>query len=139
MQVFIHPESGPALELTGADPAEGVDAAQDVAETMLRIHEGVQFPDITVEDGQNNRRTITFAVTREHASPGLAALYWMDHESAVPRTGAVQFIIKEPGGATVAQRWMRNAGISTRRGTWSGCATTHTYTIIGGRIYPTRT
>lgn len=142
MTVILHPEVAGAfqpLQLTGDAPEEGVDAAQDLAENLVQIDERIDGDDIAVRDRGNNRRTISFSVTREFETPGQAGIFWLDHEAAVPRVAAVQFVLTEPGGAPVGERWMRQAAVQARRGDWHGCAVTHTYTLVGTRIYKTRT
>jgi hypothetical protein len=134
--VKISVQSGTAapVSLTGISPEEWVEGLAgpcDWADQVNRLIGGAQ---VRVADRGNVQNTLTFRIRRTHASPNVAALFYVDHPGAVPHVATVTFTIVNLSGISVATRSMTSAAIKVSRESWHGCSTVMTYHIQGGRI-----
>ncbi len=77
--------------------------------------------------------TITFAVTREHASQGAAAGFLFAHAATLPESGNATFLCQDADGPEV-QYAAAAAAITADHGTQNGNHTTHRYTLMCGAI-----
>ena len=77
--------------------------------------------------------TLSFAVTREHASYGAAEAFLFSHAATLPASGTLTAVCEDAGGAQV--RYVAQAAaIRTDEGTQRGITTTHVYTVVCGAI-----
>ena len=77
--------------------------------------------------------TITFAVTREHASYGAAESFLFSHAATLPAAGALTLLCEDAGGAQV--RYVaRASAVTADEGTQRGVTTTHVYTLVCGAV-----
>lgn len=77
--------------------------------------------------------TISFAVTREHASYGAAEGFLFSHAAALPAGGMLTVICEDASGAQVRYAAQASA-VTADAGTQRGVTTTHVYTLVCGAI-----
>ncbi len=77
--------------------------------------------------------TISFAVTREHASYGAAEGFLFSHAATLPASGALTAICEDARGAQVCYAAQASA-VRADEGTQRGITTTHVYTLVCGAI-----
>ena len=77
--------------------------------------------------------TLSFAITREHASYGAAESFLFAHAATLPASGTLTAICEDAGGAQVRYTAQASA-IRADRGTQRGVTTTHVYTLVCGAI-----
>ncbi|PTY02567.1 hypothetical protein DB346_08445 [Verrucomicrobia bacterium LW23] len=114
-----------ALVVTGPDQFDisGVDAEQ-----MVQLIRGAstQF-----YDRENRQTTMSFTVSRLHASLMAAEFWLITHERDVPRRGLVTIRVRNPSGGQEASAYLAGAMLTPRSG-YSGLTTLHTYQLRGG-------
>ena len=77
--------------------------------------------------------TISFAVTREHASYGAAEAFLFSHAATLPAGGVLTAICEDASGAQVSYAAQASA-VTADEGTQRGTTTTHVYTLVCGAI-----
>ena len=80
----------------------------------------------------NRLCTVSFAITREHASYGAAESFLFSHAATLPASGAVRFICEDQDGAQV--QYTALAAVATDQGRQLGVTTTHRYQLICGSL-----
>lgn len=102
-------------------------------ERLLDEHGFFRADFISVFDRKNRKTTITFNTKKQHATPFDAILFACDHSIDIPALALICLEISDVG--KVAQRWLKNGGISLvgipRQ---LGAATWQTYRIVGGQF-----
>lgn len=88
----------------------------------------------------NRVLTITFAVTREHASHGAAEGFLFFHAATLPASGTLTFLCEDADGGAVRYA-AEAAAVASDRGTQLGITTTHRYNLRcgvlqGGELRP---
>lgn len=129
MKITIEPATGRPFELAGhghTSPADLRINGELVAETAEYLRATV----VDVFNRGNRRTSVTFSVTREHASVEAAQLYLLRHEVNVPRSGLVTFEAEQARGSL----WMYDAVLNTVSSSHVGATTLHSYSILGGEI-----
>lgn len=139
MVITLLPPSGKSwepLSLTGENPAEGMSSGEIEGGSLLDVVRKIEAGGVEVYDRGNEQNTLKFEITRQHATAGAAAFYWLHHltELRLRAKAIVHLKATEANGTSVAEATFQEAGISGRRGTYDGCSTTFTYTITTGRI-----
>ena len=81
----------------------------------------------------NRVNTVTFAITRTHASPGAAEGFLFFHAATLPASGGLTFLCEDAEGAAVRYT-AADAAVAADKGTRAGLATTHQYTVVCGTI-----
>ncbi len=81
----------------------------------------------------NRINTVTFAVTREHASHGAAEGFLFFHAARLPASGNLTFLCEDVDGGAVCYR-AEAAAVSSDKGSQLGMTTTHQYTVVCGVI-----
>ena len=77
--------------------------------------------------------TLSFGITREHASYGAAESFLFAHAAVLPASGTLVVICEDAGGPQVRYA-AHAAAVRTDEGTQRGITTTHVYTIVCGTI-----
>ena len=77
--------------------------------------------------------TLTFIITREHASHGAAEGFLFAHAATLPESGNATFLCEDVDGPQV-QYAAAAAAVTTDHGTQNGNHTTHKYTLVCGAI-----
>ena len=85
----------------------------------------------------NSITTISFSLVREHASVREAEEYLIRHEADIPSSGAVEFICYDENGGE-SSFYLDTGYLKTTEAYYTGCSTTHSYVIVGGRITTTK-
>ncbi len=85
----------------------------------------------------NTTTTVSFAVTREHADARAAEEYMIAHEAAIPDSGIVEFICHDESGGE-SHFYLDTGALEATDANNIGCSTTHSYTLVGGRITTTK-
>lgn len=81
----------------------------------------------------NRVNTITFSVTRAHASDGGAESFLFAHAATLPASGSVAFLCEDADGTQV--RYLaETAAVASDHGMQRGNATIHKYTLVCGAI-----
>lgn len=90
-----------------------------------------------LRDGLNERNTISFSISRTHASAADAEVYLLTHKTEVPHTGILKLQATGENGQEVI-RWLGTpdnpAGLTMSDGSYLGATTFHTYSFIGGVV-----
>ena len=81
----------------------------------------------------NRVNTLTFAVTREHASHGAAEGFLFLHAATLPASGELTFLCEDADGGAVRYRASAAAVVSDE-GSQVGVTTTHRYSLVCGVI-----
>lgn len=84
-------------------------------------------------DRKNRTTTVTFSVTRLHATLQDAELFLLTHESAMPRAGLVTFTARSDADEELS-RYLADALVSVAEATYTGVASRHFYKITGGLL-----
>lgn len=84
-------------------------------------------------DRKNQATTITFAVTRLHASVRDAEVFLLAHEAEVPAGGLVTFTARGDNGQEIA-RYLDAALVEVAESAYVGCSSTVIYRIKGGLL-----
>lgn len=108
-----------------------VSTRQVEAARFLRAAAGAFF------DRKNQVTTVTFAVTRLHASVRDAEVFLLGHESEVPAVGLVTFTARAADGQEVS-RYLDAALVEVAESAYVGLSTRHLYTIKGGLLLAQR-
>lgn len=132
MTIFIQAANSTPIFLTGSKPEEGIDQAGLEFDRIGEAIACIRAETVAHRDRANAAHILQFAVTREHATPGAAADYFLTHAQSLPGKADVVFCIEEPGGQAAAERRLVDALIRARQGSFDGCSTTFHYTISGG-------
>lgn len=82
---------------------------------------------------KNTVTTISFSITREHASFREAESYMIEHEAGIPASGIVEFICHDENGGE-SSFYLDTGFLETSEAYSIGVSTIHSYTIVGGRI-----
>lgn len=88
-------------------------------------------------DRKNLATTITFVVTRLHASVRDAEVFLLAHESEVPAGGLAAFTARSDDGQEVT-RYLDAAIVEVTEAAYVGLSTRHLYTIKGGLLLTQR-
>lgn len=81
----------------------------------------------------NRVNTVTFAVTRTHASPGAAEGFLFFHAATLPASGDLTFLCEDAEGPAVRYT-AAGAAVAADKGAQLGPSTTHQYTVVCGAI-----
>lgn len=81
----------------------------------------------------NRVNTLTFAVTRDHASAGAAAAFLFRHAATLPASGDLTFLCEDADGGTVRYSAAASA-VASDQGAQANATTTHRYTVLCGPI-----
>lgn len=81
----------------------------------------------------NTQMTVSFTVTRLHASLRIAEGYMLKHETDLPKVGTVKFFTQDPNGSE-NEYYMHNAALQSHQGQHHGLTTIHNYQLTGGQI-----
>jgi len=126
MKVFLN---GNYLAGDPADPMKTQASGLRVnGDRVVQESPRVEATGMKVRGKKNLKHTITFNVTRTHASQEAAELFILDHPEAMPDSGTWTF---ETNG--VATREII-AALKSVVCTQTGITTRHAYTLIGGLI-----
>lgn len=126
------PDSNSEIQLTGDKPEEGISGGVLTHNRLQEQIARVRAESMTHRDRGNKSNTLSFSITREFSTPGLAGLYWLQHADSLPGTATVVFRSEEPGGLLAGETRLPNATILGSRGEWDGCSCTYNYQIQGG-------
>ena len=121
-------------DLTGSTPEEGVFAFRLQHSRNQEIIDLIDSDFIKTQDFENERFTITFSVSRVHASEGDASLYCFTHPLAVPGSGTVAFTCQDGQGNTIGTKTLNDAIILVTGMEWESHSTTAHYQMTGGSI-----
>lgn len=143
MKIFITPPAtgGPPAPYTlaGQIPTEGPKGLRLNGKRLLQAAEKYRKADVSVFDRKNLRNTIEFSVKRAFTSIQEAELFILDHENQVPNVGVIELQTSADNGAGgTASRFMSGGVDSVSLTEQVGCAVTHSYVLIGGKISGSR-
>lgn len=136
MELYWQPSSSPGILLTGEISEEGMQSGELESRTIIDAPSLIDAQEIEAIDYGNEQTSLSFVVERTWATPGEAAAYWLSHpgEIPTPRTGRLRMRAQQTDTSVVLERWLNGAAITSLRGTFDGCSTRFTYTLIGGAI-----
>ncbi len=112
-------ESPAALSINGSQPVQISRGLHAAAANVLPL------------GGRVN--TLSFAVTRAHASHGAAEGFLFAHAATLPESGHATFLCEDVDGPQV-QYAAAAAAITADHGTQNGNHTTHRYTLVCGAL-----
>lgn len=96
----------------------------------------VRATSVRTQDRKNLATTLTFGTTRKFASAVEAALWSLDYDNTMPRTGTL--ILETPlSGGGVSRRYMEAAVIRPPQRVVTGVTVELSYAVEGGLIKPT--
>lgn len=99
---------------------------------ILDVQQALRAKAVRVVDRGNTTTSISFAVTREHASYLAACAFAMAHHHEIPKSGVVALVCQTPGAQTY---YLQDGRLqSTRCSPIVGVSTVHAYTLIGGAV-----
>lgn len=108
-----------------------------VERRLTQVTEFVRAVDISTFDRKNKQTTITFSVTRQHASIRGAGVYMLEHATKLPNRGLVTIEARDTNGS-LTRRYLKNAMISSVESRQLGVSTFHSYEIVGGQMLTTK-
>lgn len=99
-------------------------------ETMADTAEYLRAAAVEVFDRGNRRTSISFSVTRTHASLEAAELFILKHETTLPRRGLIEFEAHQGRG----RAWLYDAVLTQASCSHKGVTSVHDYAILGGAV-----
>jgi hypothetical protein len=135
MQVILQPlPSGTQIPLTGPKPTESVSGFVLQHARLVEQIARVRADAAKFRSRRNRSHSLQFAIHREHADEGIAALFCMTHAQSLPDACNVIFRVQRFNGVVAAELRLTEAIVIANQGDWQGCATTFTYTVHGGQF-----
>lgn len=129
MRITIKPPGGKPFELAGHGPTAPANLRIN-GQTVAEAAEYLRAATVEVFDRGHRRTTITFSVTRIHASLETAELYLLKHETTLPRRGLVEFEVWQGRG----RAWWYDAVLIQSACSHQGVTSFHEYTLVGGAV-----
>jgi hypothetical protein len=116
-------------ELAGEDDTS-VGSFRINGSRVLQISEFLRANHVRIRDRKNLRLTISFSVTRKHATVDECEAYVLTHAENVPGSGLVKFTTRSGS----LSRFLDASAIQTVDSSYDGLTSRHSYQMIGGEM-----
>lgn len=124
----------PSLEFTGSGNGEEADGLRLRVTRSWQVEEFFEASEIESIDNGNAQTTVTFEVTRQHASEDVAEAYILTHAKACQDQGSQTITFMRSDGTTTIKTLDKGRVISADLQWHKGVATRWSYTLGGGAL-----